>query len=177
MRGAADKTKIEKFMHELGAHVRGRGRVYVTGGTTAVLEGWRERSVDVDIKADPEPAGFFEAIANLKDRIDVNVELASPDDFIPELPGWRERSRFIAKHGDVEFFHYDLYSQALSKIQRGHARDKVDVAKMVETGLVDQSRLLELFGAIEPELIRYPAIERKVFRDAVVAFCESKPEP
>lgn len=33
----------------------------------------------------------------LKERIDLNVELAKPDDFITEVPGWRARSRFTAK--------------------------------------------------------------------------------
>lgn len=43
-------------------------------------------TIDVDLKADPEPSGFFEAIAILKDELSVNIELANPSDFIPELP-------------------------------------------------------------------------------------------
>ena len=59
------------------------GRVYLTGGATAVLHGWREMTIDIDLKADPQPAGFFEAIAHVKESESVNVELASTDDFIP----------------------------------------------------------------------------------------------
>jgi hypothetical protein len=29
------------------------------------------------------------------ERLGFNVELASPPDFIPELPGWRERSPLV----------------------------------------------------------------------------------
>lgn len=40
------------------------------------------------------------------------------DDFIPSLPGWRDRSVFIARHGAVDFYHYDCSAQALAKVER-----------------------------------------------------------
>ena len=89
-------------------------------------------TVDIDLKPDPEPLGFFGAIAELKKKLDVNVELASPDDFIPELPGWCERSQFIGRFGKLDFFHYDFYAQAVSELERGHARDILDVRTMLE---------------------------------------------
>ena len=101
MRADADRAKLEKFMDALGVRVRGPGTIYLTGGATALIYGWREKTIDLDVKADPEPAGFFEAIAELKDSLDTNVELASPDLFIPELPGWRERSVLIRRVGGV----------------------------------------------------------------------------
>jgi hypothetical protein len=95
------------------------------------------------------------------------VELASPAHFIPELPGWDERSPFITREGMVSFHHYDLYAQALSKIERGHAQDRQDVTEMLRRGLVDPARLRELFAQIEPKLYRYPAIDPASFRRAV----------
>jgi len=38
-------------------------------------------------------------------------------------------------------------------------------------GLIETGRLLELFAQIEPQLIRYPAIDPASFRAAVTAFC------
>ncbi len=169
MRGETDCAKVKSFMDALARRVRGAGRIYLVGGGTAVLYGWREATIDVDLKADPEPAGFFEAIAELKEAIDVNVELAAPDDFMPPLPGWRDRSVFIIRRGSLDFFHYDLYAQALAKIERGHARDVADVAAMLTRGLIQRERLRDLFTAIEPELIRYPAIDPVAIRAAVVA--------
>lgn len=167
MRLETNAEKVRRLMEAVGRAARGSGRVYLTGGATAVLEGWRDTTVDVDLKLDPEPAGIFEALRSLKDELDLNVELASPDDFIPALPGWRERSRFIGTFGPVTFFHYDLYGQALSKIARGHARDLDDVAQMFARGLVDRAELLRLFEAIEPQLIRYPSIDPEVLRQKV----------
>jgi hypothetical protein len=170
MRIESDQAKIEGFMAALGKRLRSGGRIYLTGGATAVLHGWRAATVDIDIKADPEPAGLFEAIALLKEDMDVNVELASPEQFIPPLPGWRERSLFIAVHGLVEFLHYDPYSQALAKLQRGHARDLRDAQSLRRTGLIETERLWELFQAIAPQLVRYPGIDPAVFRAAVIQF-------
>jgi hypothetical protein len=172
MRRETDKARLEHFMAALGSRVRGTGTIYLTGGATALLRGWRQMTIDIDIKPDPEPPGLFEAIAALKNELDINIELASPDDFIPAVPGWRERSLFIARHGPVHFYHYDPYGQALSKLQRGHDRDLQDVHSFVRDGLVDVARVRDLFGQIEPELIRYPAIEPAAFRAAVMQFCD-----
>ncbi len=169
MRAATTRTKIERLMTGLGRAVQSPGRVYFTGGVCAVLLGWRETTLDVDLKADPEPTGFFESLPRLKDAMDINIELASPDNFIPALPGWRERSTFIATQGQVEFFHYDFYSQALSKIERWHERDQTDVERVLATGLVKRDRLLELFREIEPRLIRFPAVDADSLRKRVEA--------
>jgi hypothetical protein len=158
-------------MEALGRRVTSQGRIYLTGGATALLHGWRPMTVDVDLKADPEPRGFFEAIAVLKDELQVNIELACPSDFIPELPGWRERCLFIATYGKLEFYHYDPYSQTLSKIERGHPRDLKDAQAMLDAGLVRPDALIALFQQIEPQLIRYPALDHASFHAAVVAFC------
>jgi hypothetical protein len=129
-----------------------------------VLLGWRETTIDVDLKADPEPVGFFEALPKLKDRIDINIELAAPDDFVPALPGWQDRSMFIESQGQAEFLHYDFYGQALSKIERLHERDEIDVGRMLSDELIHPTKLWELFCAVEEKLIRYPAVDPQKLR-------------
>ncbi|MEM7394698.1 MAG: DUF6036 family nucleotidyltransferase, partial [Verrucomicrobiota bacterium] len=124
---------VLKLLKELGKNCRGPGVVYVTGGGSAVIVGWRETTIDVDLKFQPEPAGIFDAIPRLKNELNLNIELAAPDDFVPALPGWKERSQWIATHQEVDFFHFDFYTQALSKIERGHSKDRADVAEMVES--------------------------------------------
>ena len=142
-------------------------RMYLTGGSTAVIEGWRESTADVDLRFEPEDDRLLRELPVLKERLGVNIELASPPDFIPELPGWRERSPFLFSEGGVEVHHFDLYSQALSKIERGFDHDLDDVHTMIARGLVEPERLRELYEAIEPELYRYPAIDPVAFRRKV----------
>lgn len=127
-------------------------------------------TIGVDLKPDPEPDGLFEAIAALKDELDINIELASPDDFIPAIPGWRERSLNIARHGPLDFFHYDPYGQALAKPLRGFDRDLRDAEALRARGLIDSAKLRQMFALIESNLIRYPAIDSSVFRESVNDF-------
>lgn len=50
MRELVDASGIERFMHELGRAVDVEGHVYLTGGATAVLHGWRDTTVDIDFR-------------------------------------------------------------------------------------------------------------------------------
>lgn len=170
MRALLDAERLRRFIDALGQAARGPGTVYLTGGASAVLVGWRTSTVDVDLKLDPEPAGAFDAIARLKDELDVNVELASPDQFIPALPGWRERSRHITRVREVTFCHYDYYAQALAKLERAHARDIADVEAMVERGLVERGRVAGYFDDVRAELVRYPAIDVETYAASVAEF-------
>lgn len=154
-------------MRALGRHAQTEGTCYLTGGATAVLEGWRTSTIDVDIKLVPEDDALLRALPELKNELEINVELAWPGDFVPLPPGWEQRSPSIAREGKLMFRHVDLYAQALAKIERGHVQDLEDVAAMLELGLVDRERLVRLFAEIEPELFRFPAVDPPTFRAAV----------
>ena len=169
MREIAEAGRIRRFMAALGEVAHDETRVYFTGGASAVLQGWRSTTLDVDIEIVPDRDELLRALPALKERLAINVELAAPSHFIPELPGWADRSVFIAREGRVQFFHYDFYSQALAKIERGHSQDRADVATMIEAGLVAPSFLRELFELIVPGLYRYPAVDPAAFRSAVEA--------
>lgn len=132
--------------------------MYVTGGATALLSGWRTTTVDLDLKLDPEPPGAFGAIARIKEDFDVNIELAAPDDFLPQLPDWREHSPLIDRFGAVEVRHYDLRAQALAKLSRGFERDIADVRAMLELRLVHCSALRAALDQMRPRLERFPRV-------------------
>jgi hypothetical protein len=132
-----------------------------------VLLGWRTSTIDVDLKIIPETDDILRSLPLLKEQLHVNIELASPDDFIPEVPGWQERSQFIRQEGKLSFYHYDFYAQALAKIERRHDIDRQDVAQLIKSGLVERNRLGELFARIEGELYRFPELDRARFRTAV----------
>jgi hypothetical protein len=163
VRGLADAAKIRQFLAALAREADAETAVYLTGGATAVLCGWRESTIDADILIVPEHDALFRAIPRLKEELRLNVEIVSPAHFIPELPGWRERSPLIERLGRISFYHYDPYSQALAKIERGHAKDVADVAEMLGRGLVQPERLRELFESIRPRLHRYPAVDPASF--------------
>lgn len=167
MRNPADAERIERLAQALGQVVAPGTRMYLTGGATAVLEGWRESTVDVDVRFEPDSDAALERVRDLKDELALNVELASPLDFLPPLPGWQDRSRFRLREGNLEVFDFDPYSQALSKLQRGFDLDLADVRNMVDSEQVEPAKLAKLFEAIEPELYRFPAVDPASLRAAV----------
>jgi hypothetical protein len=173
MRRPVDEQRIRAFARELARIARNPVRVYLTGGSTAVLEGWRETTIDLDLRFEPEADELLRALPALKESLGLNIELASPPDFIPELPGWRQRSPHVLREGTVDVHHFDPYSQALSKIERGFEQDLDDVRTMIARGLVEPVRLAAFFGEIERELYRYPAIDPRAFRHKLDAALEN----
>jgi len=163
VRPLADETRIFAFLRALGRAARNETRLYLTGGATAVLEGWRASTVDIDLRLEPDDDELLREIPRLKEQLGINVELVSPGDFIPELPGWRDRSRHVRREGLIDVYNLDPYSQALSKIERGFDQDVEDVRAMLDRRLIEPERLRELFASIQPELFRYPAIDPASF--------------
>jgi hypothetical protein len=170
MRERADAKRIQRFMEALGAAAPREGTCYLVGGGTAVLLGWRESTIDVDIELDPEQDELLRALPAIKDELQINVELASPRHFIPLPDGWEERSPSAGREGRLTFKHFDLYSQALAKLERGHTQDLEDARVMVERGLVEADRLRAAFDEIEPQLYRFPAIDPADFKRRVEDF-------
>ncbi|MEO6213411.1 MAG: DUF6036 family nucleotidyltransferase [Vicinamibacterales bacterium] len=167
MRDAADLNRIQRFMRELGRRTRESSRVYLTGGATAVLHGWRDSTIDVDVKLVPERDDLFRAIQDLKETLRLNVELASPVDFIPVRGDWEDRSPFITRQGQIAFHHFDYCAQALSKIERDHEQDRHDVRQFLDRGLINREQLGAYFAAITPQIYRYPALDPVRFRQRV----------
>jgi hypothetical protein len=160
------KAKLLEFLRRLGNSARKPGACFLTGGSCAVLLGWRETTIDVHLKFDPEPPGVFDAIPALKRALAINVELASPAEFPPPLEGWRERSLYIGTFGCLQVFHYDFASQALSKLERGHVKDLEDVSEILRRRLATREEVLAHAEAIRLQLKRYPAVDEEIVRAA-----------
>jgi hypothetical protein len=76
----ADAQRVRTLMRELGRSAWAPASIYFTGGATAVLHGWRGTTVDVDLRIEPEHDALFRSLAELKERLRVNIELASPEE-------------------------------------------------------------------------------------------------
>lgn len=168
MRQPTDARRLQAFLRQLGRRAGSRSTtVYLVDGATAVLEGWRQTTVDVDLHIDPESDEALRALVELKERLKINVELASPLDFLPELPGWRDRSPYVTQEGALTVRHFDPYAQALAKLERGFDQDLHDVKAMIERGLVEPTELAGLLEAIEKQLYRFPAVDGRSLAEKV----------
>lgn len=165
-----DREKLIQFLSQLGKRARSKGACYVTGGASALLVGWRETTLDVDVKFDPEPLGVFDAIPELKKTLQINVELASPDDFIPVTADWKSHCPFIGQFGELSVYHFNFTAQAMSKIERGHPKDILDAREMLKRQLTTKEQLLAMLNAIRPLIRRYPAIDEETFVRRIETF-------
>lgn len=170
MRSLADADAVRAFMRAAGAAAAREGVCYLTGGATAVLVGWRATTIDVDIALEPEQDELLRALPRIKSELSINVELASPGDFVPLPAEWEGRSVSVGREGPLSFAHFDPYSQALAKLERGHAHDLEDVEAMTRLGLIEPTSLQGFFDEIESELYRFPAIDPRSFRASVERF-------
>ncbi len=167
MRAPVTRERIDKLMDRLGRAASVPMRVYLVGGSSAVVVGWRDATIDIDLAMRPHDDALLRAIPESKLALDVNIELASPADFIPLPSGWEDRSPLITRRHHVSFHHFDFYSQALAKLERGHRQDVADVRAMWERELIEPQKVLRYYEEIEPELFRFPAIDPPTFRRSV----------
>ena len=146
-----------------------RFRVYLVGGGTAVMAGWRSATLDADLYGDRPDV--FRDVQGIKERLRLNVEFVRPEHFVPPLAGSADRHRFIERIGAVDFYHYDPYAQLLSKIVRGFRKDLEDARDFVRSGWVDDARFRALVDAIpEAEWNAYPTLSRTAVLSVVDAF-------
>jgi hypothetical protein len=120
-------------------------RLYLVGGSVMIDLGLRAATLDIDYVAQSDdPAALVElehAIRALKDELDLNIEPASPADYLPIPAGALEWSRYVGQHGKVSVYYYDLASQVIAKAARGLEQDLADAEQLVRTGQVAWSEV------------------------------------
>ncbi len=143
MRPNVDKARIEDFLKNLGRVFRKPGRLYLVGGAALVHLGVRSgftQDIDVEVAGGNE-GDMFTAIRGLVEQMNINVEFASPRDFIPLPSQWETHARYVGRYGLIDVFYFDFYSIALSKIDRGNTRDINDVKLLLEQGIITLEEL------------------------------------
>jgi hypothetical protein len=155
LRSPVGRIEIEAFLRRLGEQHRGMGRIYLVGGTSLVYEGFRQQTLDADLAFGADVQNLdhlIQTIRILKDQLDINVEEASPSDFIPLPAGYSNRHVYIGRFGQLDVFHFDWYSTALSKIARGREQDYHDVLSLLQQAVIDWDTLRAQFHEILPQV-------------------------
>ena len=153
-----DARQISEFLERLGLCYRFPGAVYLVGGASLLLLAAKESTFDIDLKFEVAPerhSEFIRCLRQLSAEMELAVEQASPDEFLPLPDGYEDRRRYVGRYGNLQVFHFDLYSVALAKLERGNEKDLVDVIQMVRTGLIELQALERYFQEIFPRLEDY----------------------
>ena len=173
MRPSVDKTAIESFLQQLGRTFRKPGRLYLVGGAALVHAGVRPGfTQDIDIQVSGANEGeLIVAIQRLIQQLQINVEFASPADFIPLPSQWEMHAQYVGRYGGVDVFYFDFYSIALSKIERGNSRDIADVELLVQQGIITLNELDAAYREVLAQLGqgRYPRITPQRFSERYTA--------
>lgn len=160
MRQRVTRAEIEQFLKDIGKNVHQPGRLYLAGGAALVHMGVRSGStldIDVAIEAADEDE-LVTAIRHVVQQRQINVEFASPGDFIPLPSQWTAQAKYVGRYGSVDVFYFDFYSLALSKISRGSDRDLIDVKLLLQHKLITLDELDAAFQEILPRMGKRPYI-------------------
>lgn len=172
MRRTITKAIIQNFMKSIGRMLKKKAIFYLTGGSTAILYGFRDGTIDIDIAGDMDE--LFSYLPKLKEDLHINIEMAKPTDFVPSLPGELNRHVMIGTFGKATFMHFDPYGQAFSKIVRGHATDLLDVKALVAKELVNAKTLCDWVKQLSDlEFSRYPRLTRSAVEAVVESFAKN----
>jgi hypothetical protein len=173
MRPGVDKGAIESFLQQLGRAFRKQARLYLVGGAALVHLGVRPGfTQEVDIQVSGANEGeLIVAIQQLIQQMQVNVEFASPMDFIPLPSQWEMGAQFAGRYGKIDVFYFDFYCIALSKIERGNNRDIADVKLLVHEGIITLSELDIAYQEVLAQLGkgRYPRVTPQRFSERYTA--------
>jgi len=71
MRPPVDAARVRALARELSNAAREPTTLYLTGGATAVIEGWRPSTVDVDLRLEPDSDALLRRIAEVKNQLGV----------------------------------------------------------------------------------------------------------
>lgn len=168
MRPTVDKAEIERFLRTFGQQYRKPGRLYIAGGAALVHAGIRSGRTQ-DIYIEVTDGNMLFTIDQLKHRLHLNIEIASPRDFMPVPTQWEAMSQYVGRYGDIEVFYFGFYSIALSKIDRGTTRDLQDVQLLVQQKAIDLPTLDGAFQDVMSQVqtsqgrMRYPRFDPTAF--------------
>jgi hypothetical protein len=157
LRPRVSRERIEILLRWLGEHYEHPARLYLVGGATMVYEGLRRQTIDVDLDIEDASNNRTELVAVLREArnvLDINVEEVALSDLIPLPAGFADRHEFVGRYGEVDVFHFDLYSMALSKVERGRRQDLLDVVALLESKRLKWDRLQAMQAEILPLLGR-----------------------
>lgn len=146
-------TSLMLLAELLGERVDRPLRLYLLGGSAMLLLGSPRATTDIDYDLaveDLDPATIRQTLAELADRLHLDLEFVPLAEFVPLPAGFAQRHRFVQRWGTVEIWIFDPYSLALSKIARGFETDLEDVRFLVHQGLVTIVELRRMFEAILP---------------------------
>jgi hypothetical protein len=118
-----DRPRLTQFLDLLGRRLRRPTRFYLVDGSVLIDLRLRPTTLDIAHAAEAdEPIALSEleeAIRSLRQQLDLNIEPASPADFLPVPASALSQSQFVRQHGPLSVYYYLLPTHVIAKVARG----------------------------------------------------------
>ncbi len=138
MGGNLDQGLVRRFLEELGRRISHPDSLILLGGGALQLLGSSRPTLDLDYVGDDlHKNDLQQTIDALAEEMQVTVEAVPFGDFVPVPADAQARHHFVGRFGALDVYVFDLYSIAVSKIDRGFDTDIADVAFLVQSNLID----------------------------------------
>jgi hypothetical protein len=152
------RARIDVFLRRVAQDIRQPIKLYLVGGASYVYAGFLQQTLDIDFALEVTASDRIPLIKTLREisyQLEFVLDEVSPADFIVLPVGHEKRHESIGRLGQLEVFHYDWYSTALSKTMRGQRQDFADVVTVLKSQRVVWARLESMCLEVLPFLGRH----------------------
>lgn len=138
MGGNLDQELVKQFLAELGRRLDYPATLFLLGGGALLLLGNTRSTLDLDYVGDDIKKDELQRIIDvLAGEMQIAVEAVPFESFVPIAAAARTRHYFVGRFNTLDVYIFDLYSIAVSKLDRGFDTDIADVAFLVRRKLID----------------------------------------
>ncbi len=156
------KDVLQDFLKKLGERIVSPMSFYLIGGSALILLGATRETIDVDYLVEDLDKNTQNAIQELSDELQLDVEFVPLDEFVPLPAQAKLRHQFIGRYGKVSAFVFDPYSIALSKLDHGFEADLEDIIFLIRRGLVSLSQLEQIVKDAIPQARQFDMNPREL---------------
>ena len=153
---------IQSFLDAVGRRCDFPAEIYIFGGSALILMGSARGTIDVDYTLGTQTAHIDllrRTIKSVSDEMDLDVDESIPSEFMPLPPDAALRHRVVYTSGQLKAYIFDVYSIALSKLERGFKSDIEDVLFLIHNEHIALDKLeqyldIVIKGSDDPRQLR-----------------------
>lgn len=149
------RADIELFLKELAKYSAGPARLFLVGRTTLTFEEVVPDTLDIELVvevAGAERRALYGLIREAGTALEINIAEAPPEERIPLPAGYASRHIPVGRFGQLDVYHFDLYSVTLSQLARGREQDYHDALAMLRAHRIEWTALKSYFKEIRPQV-------------------------
>ncbi len=152
---------IRRFVQALSQHTDAPNTVYLLRGSALVYLNNARQTTDIDIYF-RSPEAWQATIDEIASAQGIYADIVELSGFIPLPTNANQRHILVDQVNGIDVCIFDLYSIALSKIERGFDSDIQDILFLLQNNYIARSRLAEHVQDLLSKISGYDISETEV---------------